>query len=75
MKGRHNPVKKKKILHQLRQVSCQIAFLQETHLSDVEHQKLKKSHGQINYITPPTVQGERKESPYSYPDKLISQKH
>ena len=43
MKGFHSPVKRKKILHQLKQANCQIAFLQETHLSDVEHEKLKKS--------------------------------
>uniref|UniRef100_A0A8C4NUS9 exodeoxyribonuclease III n=1 Tax=Dicentrarchus labrax TaxID=13489 RepID=A0A8C4NUS9_DICLA len=32
----HSPLKRKKILRQLKQSQCQIAFLQETHLSDVE---------------------------------------
>ena len=43
VKGLNNPVKRKKILNQLKQYKCQIAFLQETHLSDAEHEKLKKS--------------------------------
>ena len=43
VKGLHNPVKRKKILNQLKQYKCQIALLQETHLSDTEHEKLKKS--------------------------------
>lgn len=42
VKGLQSPVKRKKIMHQLKQVNCQIAFLQESHLSDVEHEKLKK---------------------------------
>uniref|UniRef100_A0A3P8SZA0 Reverse transcriptase domain-containing protein n=1 Tax=Amphiprion percula TaxID=161767 RepID=A0A3P8SZA0_AMPPE len=43
VKGLHSPIKRKKILNQLRKINCQIAFLQETHLSDTEHDKLKKS--------------------------------
>lgn len=43
VKGPHNPVKRKKILHQLKRANCQVAFLQETQLSDLEHEKLKKS--------------------------------
>ena len=43
VKGLHNPIKRKKVLNQLKQYKCQIAFLQETHLSDTEHEKLKKS--------------------------------
>lgn len=43
VKGLHSPIKKKKILNQLKRANCQIAFLQETHLSDIEHEKLKKS--------------------------------
>ena len=42
VKGLHNPIKRKKILHQLKQANCQIAYLQETHLPDGEHEKLKK---------------------------------
>lgn len=43
VKGLHSPVKRKKIMLQLKQAKCQIAFFQETHLSDVEHDMLKKS--------------------------------
>ena len=43
VKGLHSPIKRKKILNQLRRSNCQIAFLQETHLSEVEHEKLKRS--------------------------------
>lgn len=43
VKGLHSPIKRKKILHQLKRADCQIAFLQETHLSDLEHEKFKKS--------------------------------
>lgn len=43
VKGLHNPIKREKILRQLKQVNCQIAYLQETHLPDGEHEKLKKS--------------------------------
>ncbi len=49
VKGLHNPIKKKKILHQLRQVNCQIAFLQETRLSDAEHEKLKSWADKVYY--------------------------
>lgn len=43
VKGLHSPIKRKKVLLQLRQSTCQVALLQETHLSDVEHAKLNKS--------------------------------
>uniref|UniRef100_A0A3P8TGQ6 exodeoxyribonuclease III n=1 Tax=Amphiprion percula TaxID=161767 RepID=A0A3P8TGQ6_AMPPE len=43
VKGLHSPIKRKKTLNQLRKINCQIAFLQEAHLSDIEHDKLKKS--------------------------------
>lgn len=43
VKGLHNPIKRKKILNQLKRDNCQIAFLQETHLSELEHEKLRKS--------------------------------
>jgi exonuclease III len=35
-----NPVKREKILSKLKKDKIQIAFLQETHLSDSEHAKL-----------------------------------
>lgn len=41
MKGLGGPVKRKKILNQLKALKCHIAMLQETHLSDEEHLKLK----------------------------------
>lgn len=43
VKGLHNPIKRKKILNQLKQMKCDIAFLQETHLSKIEHDKLNRS--------------------------------
>lgn len=43
VKGLHSPMKRKEILNQLKKYNCQIAYLQETHLSDSEHDKLKKS--------------------------------
>lgn len=43
VKGLNSHIKRKKILNQLKRAHCQIAFLQETHLSDIEHDKLKKS--------------------------------
>ena len=43
VKGLNSPMKRKKTLNQLKGAHCQIAFLQETHLSDIEHDKLKKS--------------------------------
>ena len=41
--GLHGPVKKEKILCQLKQLGCGIAFLQETHPSDAEHDKLGRT--------------------------------
>lgn len=43
VRGLHSPIKRKKVLNQLRQTGCQIAFLQETHLPDMEHDELKRS--------------------------------
>lgn len=43
VKGLHSPQKRKKILDQLKQMNCSIAYLQETHLSEAEHKKLNKS--------------------------------
>lgn len=42
-RGLHSPQRRRKILHQLKQMNCSIAYLQETHLSDAEHKKLNKS--------------------------------
>uniref|UniRef100_A0AAR2M116 Reverse transcriptase domain-containing protein n=1 Tax=Pygocentrus nattereri TaxID=42514 RepID=A0AAR2M116_PYGNA len=43
VKGLHSLIKRKKTLLQLSQSRCQVAFLQETHLSDDEHKNLRKS--------------------------------
>lgn len=42
IKGLGNPIKRKKILNQLKALQCSVAMLQETHLSEVEHIKLKR---------------------------------
>lgn len=43
VRGINSPIKRKKIIGQLKKESCHIAYLQETHLSDIEHDKLKAS--------------------------------
>lgn len=40
--GLNHPIKRKKILSQLKKLQCSIALLQETHLTDTEHKKLKR---------------------------------
>ena len=48
--GLNNPIKRKKILHQLRKEGGDVAFLQETHLNKAEHEKLGKiSSAQVFY--------------------------
>lgn len=42
VRGIHHPVKRKKILTYLKKEGVKIAFLQETHLRDTEHIKLKR---------------------------------
>lgn len=42
IKGINNPIKRKKVLGQLKKMQCSIALLQETHLSEIEHRKLKR---------------------------------
>ncbi len=42
VKGLSSPVKRKKIFNQLKKMQFSIALLQETHLSDGEHLKLKR---------------------------------
>ena len=50
VKGINNVVKRQKILSFLKKEKCQIAFLQETHLSELEHKKLKRNCvGQVYY--------------------------
>lgn len=40
--GLNHPIKRKKILNQLKKLKCLIALLQETHLSGEENEKLKR---------------------------------
>lgn len=40
--GLNHPIKRKKILNQLKKLQCAIALLQETHLSENEHKKLRR---------------------------------
>lgn len=42
VKGINNPIKRKKIISQLKKLDCSVALLQETHLDDKEHKKLKR---------------------------------
>lgn len=50
VKGINHVIKRQKILSFLKKEKCQVAFLQETHLSDLEHVKLRRSWvGQVFY--------------------------
>lgn len=40
--GLNHPIKRKKILTQLKRLGCLIGLLQETHLNEKEHAKLKR---------------------------------
>lgn len=42
VRGIHHPVKRKKILTSFKKEGVEIALLQETHLEDQEHLKLKR---------------------------------
>ena len=42
IRGINNPIKRKKILGQLNRFHCSVALIQETHLSETEHLKLKR---------------------------------
>lgn len=56
VKGLNHVIKRKKILTQLKQMGCDIALLQETRLSDVEHKKLKREWvGQTFFFFTPYV--------------------
>lgn len=41
LKGINNPIKQKEILNYLKSHKCDIAFLQETYLTEIEHEKLR----------------------------------
>lgn len=50
VKGSNKPVKRKAILNSLKKKQTQIALLQETHLTDVEHKKyLREWVGQVYF--------------------------
>lgn len=42
IRGINNPIKRKKILGQLKKLPCSVALIQEMHLSQAEHIKLKR---------------------------------
>lgn len=42
IKGLGRPIKRKKILNHLKALHCSVAMLQETHLSETEHQILRR---------------------------------
>lgn len=42
VKGINHPIKRKKIISQLKRLNCSVALLQETHLSAEEHKKLRR---------------------------------
>ena len=42
VKGINSPVKRKKIITYLKKLSTNIAFIQETHLTDLEHMRLRR---------------------------------
>lgn len=42
IRGINNPIKRKKILGQLKKLQCSVALIQETHLLQTEHLKLKR---------------------------------
>lgn len=58
VKGLGSPIKRKKVLNQLKKLNCAIAMLQETHLSDKEHMKLRREWVDRN-IAPHIKAGER----------------
>uniref|UniRef100_A0A3Q3B087 exodeoxyribonuclease III n=1 Tax=Kryptolebias marmoratus TaxID=37003 RepID=A0A3Q3B087_KRYMA len=50
VRGINNPIKRKKVLTFFKKQNTDIAFIQETHLTDVEHLKLRRDWvGQVFY--------------------------
>lgn len=47
--GLNHPIKRKKIFNQLKKTHCSIALLQETHLSENEHMKLRREWVNLVY--------------------------
>ena len=49
--GLHNPIKRSKIIAKMKREKLQVVFWQETHLSSLEHEKLKKLGFQNTYYS------------------------
>ena len=47
--GLNHPIKRKKVMSQLKKMQCSIALLQETHLTDTEHNKLRREWVNLVY--------------------------
>lgn len=48
-KGLESPLKRRKVLNQLKEYNCAVAMLQETHLSEKEHMKLRREWVEQQY--------------------------
>lgn len=47
--GLNHPIKRKKIMSQMKKMQCSIALLQETHLTESEHTKLRREWVNLVY--------------------------
>lgn len=57
--GVNHPIKRKKIMNQLKRLNCSIALLQETHLNDIEHKKLRREW--VGQVFSASCEGVKKE--------------
>lgn len=62
--GLNNPIKRKRVLQQVKKEKAGIVYLQETHLNDVEHVKLKKLAGAQVFHSSHTKSQERSSNSY-----------
>lgn len=56
IRGANNPVKRGKVLNHLKSLHSDITFLQETHLKNICHNRLKLNGFIKRYITRPSLQ-------------------